>query len=403
MPVPPIPGQLRQRLAALIAEDRLEGERLLHRLRDLRALEGLPTCASAVYLLAHVRLPEEEAEQLLEELVGHRKLIGAALGRDPGLRVSTIDYLSNIRPLLRNPTIIEHSSLEQTERSAITDDLTGLYNRRYFQSALELEVRRSRRYVLPMSLLMLDLDLFKSVNDVYGHPFGDLVLEHVGSVIRRAVRESDLACRVGGEEFAVIVPETDRLGAYAVAERVRHSVRSRFADSPIGDRVVAMTISGGVASYPEDGDESQALAARADQALYHSKTRGRDRVVIYHSERRETVRFPVRPDTLAHVRTADGEEIEGAGLVNLSAGGALLERLDQLPADTEIRLTLTRSGALGDGGSREIRGRVVRNDASPEGGPGRVAVRFESALPEAFLRHQVQWAPAFRTHDRGRS
>jgi diguanylate cyclase (GGDEF)-like protein len=403
MPAPPIPGQLRQRLTALIAEDRLEGERLLHRLRDLRALEGLPTCSSAVYLLAHVRLPEEEAEQLLEELVTHRRSISDSLGRDPGLRVSTIDYLSNVRPLLRNPTIIEHSSLEQTERSAITDDLTGLYNRRYFQSALELEVRRSRRYVLPMSLLMLDLDLFKSVNDVYGHPFGDIVLEQVGTVIRRAVRESDLACRIGGEEFAVIVPETDRLGAYAVAERVRHCIRSRFAEAPIGDRVVAMTVSGGVASYPEDGDESQALAARADQALYHSKTRGRDRVVIYHSERRETVRFPVRPDTLARVRMADGESVEGAGLVNLSAGGALLERMAPLPADTEIELTLTRTGVFGADGSHEIRGRVVRIDSGREGRPGRVAVRFESPLPESFLRDQVQWSPAPRAHDRGRS
>ncbi len=202
----------------------------MDRLREIRSREGVSTCSSLVHLLANLSLREEEAEALLVGLLDHREEMRTRLGRDPGMRVAAIDYLTNVRELLTNPTIVELSQLRRTERSAFIDHLTGLNNRRYFQTAFEVEVRRSRRYVLPLSLVMLDLDSFKSINDLYGHPFGDLVLRAVGQVLRRAVRDSDLACRIGGEEFSVILPETDRLGAYAVAERIRQRVEQAFEE-----------------------------------------------------------------------------------------------------------------------------------------------------------------------------
>ena len=220
----------------------------------------------------------DSAEQLLGELQQHREKLGAALGRDPGLQVAAIDFLSNVRRLISSPTVIEYAQLERTERSAMTDPLTTMFNRRYFDSALEIEVRRSRRYSLGMSLLLLDLDFFKSVNDIYGHVFGDLVLRRAGQVVRRAVRESDVACRFGGDEFAVILPETDRLGAYAVAERIRRRIESRFANTPLEGRLVAMTASGGLAVFAEDGAAGEKLVERADQALYQAKRDGRNLV-----------------------------------------------------------------------------------------------------------------------------
>ena len=153
--------------------------------------------------------------------------------------------------------------------------------------------------------------------------------------MRRAVRESDLACRVGGEEFSVVLPETDRLGAHAVAERIRRTVEATFTESPIGGRIVTMTVSGGVATYPEDGDDPTTLVARADQALYRSKTRGRNRVVIFHSERRRAIRYPVRPRVSACL-FAGGKAAGEARAVNLSTGGAFLEiRGGGVPADTQ--------------------------------------------------------------------
>ena len=392
--------QVRKRIVGLIAEDRADGKRLLTRLREFRKLEGVSACSAAVHLLAHLDLREDEAEHLLVEILEHREDLQRTLNRDPGLRVAAIDLLSNVKSLLRNPTIVELSQLERTERSAITDDLTGLHNRRYFNSALDVEIRRSRRYVLPLSVLMLDLDAFKSVNDLYGHPFGDLVLQLVGQVMRRAVRESDLACRVGGEEFSVVLPETDRLGAYAVAERIRRTVEATFTESPIGGRIVTMTVSGGVAAYPEDGDDPTSLVARADQALYRSKTRGRNRVVIFHSERRRAIRYPVRPRVSACL-FAGGKAAGEARAVNLSTGGAFLEiRGGGVRADP-VELRLERSGP-GKSSPLVVAGRIVRVEPSRRRDTQGVALSFEQPLSEQRLLELASLSKLERVAGRAR-
>jgi diguanylate cyclase (GGDEF)-like protein len=385
MEAPQVTEQTRKRLVTLLAGDRPDGDRLITRLRELRELEGVPTCALVLHMLAHISLPEKESEQLLLDLLRHRQRVTGELGRDPGLRVAAIDYLSNVRKLLNNPTIVELSQLERTERSAVTDSLTDLYNRRYFDDALQLEIRRSERYALNACLLMLDLDAFKPVNDLYGHPFGDLVLKRAGRVIRRSVRESDLACRFGGEEFAVILPETDRLGAFAVAERVRRAIEKGFMERSIGGRAVAMTISGGIAAYPPDGSDAATLVTRADQALYLSKTRGRNRVSIYFSERRRAVRYPVRRSARASIARPEGEPSEVATL-NLSFGGALLATDNEYRPAEQVRLTF---------GGRDhvwvVGGRVVRVERGSNPAGGRlIAVAFESPLPELCIRHHVR-------------
>jgi len=389
--------QTRKRLVTLLAGDRPDGERLMTRLIELRALEGVATCSAAVHLLAHISLPEEQAEALLAELLAHREKVSRELGRDPGLRVAAIDFLSNVRKLLSNPTIVELAELERTERSAVTDALTDLFNRRHFQDALEVELRRSRRHALAMSLLMLDLDAFKPVNDLYGHPFGDLVLMRTGQVLRRAVRESDVPCRVGGEEFGIILPETDRLGAYFVAERVRRKIQESFADTPIQNRAVTMTISGGVATYPEDGDDSASLISLADRALYRAKALGRNRVAIYHAERRRSVRFPVAPASRIRIGSAEGDADHEVAGINLSDSGLLLRtRDDFLPADP-VQLELTR-----DPNSWEIAGRVVRVERDPgETQRNLVAVAFSELLPAECLERNVARRSAAHRSERG--
>jgi len=390
MAAPHLTEQIRKRVVALIAEDRPDSERLMSRLREIRSLEGVASCSSLVHLLANLSLREEKAERLLIDLLRHRDELRRLLGRDPGLQVAAIDFLTNVRGMLRNPTIVELSQLRRTERSAITDHLTGLYNRRYFHSALDVEIRRSRRYVLPLSVLMLDLDSFKSVNDLYGHPFGDLVLQGVGQVMRRAVRDSDLACRIGGEEFAVILPETDRLGAYAVAERIRLRIEKTFSEKPIGGRAVAMSISGGIAAYPADGDEAGELVARADRALYQSKMRGRNRIILFHSERRRAVRYPVRPRARVRLCAANSKNQRSVKAVNLSTGGILVELSDGAVSEGPVELTLERRGTPGTIDRLEAVGSVVRVEQQPEGGMTRVAIAFESPISEEVLcRHVI--------------
>jgi diguanylate cyclase (GGDEF)-like protein len=376
----------------LLTDKRLEGGRLLSRLREIRSFEGLAAFSEVVHLLAHVELTEPDAEELLVELLRHRGEMGGKLGRDPGLQVAAIDFLTHVRPLLTNPTVVELTLLDQTERFAITDPLTDLFNRRFFQSALDTEVRRSHRHSLELAVLMLDLDSFKSVNDVYGHPFGDRVLRRAGRVIRRSVRESDTACRFGGEEFCVILPETDRLGAFAAGERVRRGVENDFADTQIDGRLVAMTISGGVACFPEDGETSQELVDRADEALYRSKLRGRNRVVIHHAEKRRTTRYPVKASTRARLAMRPAGEQDEVRPLNLSTGGALLECARGYSRADAVVLTL-ESGLM----PCIVPARVVRVEASDGVAVRRVAVEFErpmsaSTLADFVVRSRPSWA-----------
>jgi diguanylate cyclase (GGDEF)-like protein len=161
----------------------------------------------------------------------------------------------------------------ELERISITDDLTGLFNRRYLMDMLALEIRRSRRMNHPFAVLMADVDNFKTYNDAYGHLEGDAALARVAAILRDTSRDVDCAARYGGEEFVVLMPETEMAGAVEIAERIR----TRLAgDAVIGE---TLTISVGVAQFPADGETPEALLARADAALYQAKRDGRNRIV----------------------------------------------------------------------------------------------------------------------------
>jgi diguanylate cyclase (GGDEF)-like protein len=173
---------------------------------------------------------------------------------------------------------IENVGLHETvERQAVTDELTGLSNRRRFQEALGSEVERSRRFGQPVGLVLLDLDDFKQVNDTYGHQQGDLVLREVARVLRETSREIDEPARYGGEELAVVLPGTDLEGAYNLAERVRAGVADLVLPLLDGDGVLRVTASFGVATLPGSADDMRGLFAAADEALYRAKRAGKNR------------------------------------------------------------------------------------------------------------------------------
>jgi diguanylate cyclase (GGDEF)-like protein len=159
-------------------------------------------------------------------------------------------------------------------REAKTDSLTGLANRRGGRTALEREVQRARRYGRPLSVIVFDIDRFKSVNDRYGHPVGDRVLRAIARTASEAARDTDLVVRWGGEEFLVICAESGRAEACRLAERLRR----RIARLHHGRRRLNVTASFGVCTFVA-GEDAAMLAARADQALYRAKRAGRNRVV----------------------------------------------------------------------------------------------------------------------------
>jgi diguanylate cyclase (GGDEF)-like protein/putative nucleotidyltransferase with HDIG domain len=169
--------------------------------------------------------------------------------------------------------------IEKLSNAASTDPLTGLLNRRGFQDVFDLELERSHRNGRPCALLVGDLDHFKSVNDLLGHPAGDERLQRFARLLTAGKRRIDAAARMGGEEFALLLPETDEHGAYVIAERLRLAVRDAFATDQ-----VALTASFGVAAYPTHGVDGDQLLQAADQALYVAKQLGRDRTAIYKPE-----------------------------------------------------------------------------------------------------------------------
>ena len=174
---------------------------------------------------------------------------------------------------------IENASLhEAVERQAVTDELTGLANLRAFASVLDREIERRRRFDNPVGLVMIDLDDFKRVNDTYGHQQGDEVLAHVAWVLRDASRDLDTVARYGGEELAVVLPQTDAAGAEKLAERMRQAIEGLHIPRVGESGTVEVTASFGVASVPENGADRNELVAAADAALYAAKAAGKNRV-----------------------------------------------------------------------------------------------------------------------------
>jgi diguanylate cyclase len=195
----------------------------------------------------------------------------------------------------------QEAALENQMAMARTDALTGVLNRRAFDDELERRIGEFQRYRQPVSLLLFDIDHFKKFNDTYGHQTGDNVLCHVACTLSMVMRDVDLVCRYGGEEFAVILPATDLAGATLAAERARASIERMVAES--NDQLLQVTVSGGVAAAQADEDPGT-LVARADQALYASKKAGRNRVTQH--DGREIVAHvaPAKPRTASAPATA---------------------------------------------------------------------------------------------------
>ena len=168
---------------------------------------------------------------------------------------------------------------EEIEKVAITDSLTDVYTRKYLVDRLQEELRRSKIRNIKLSVLMIDVDFFKSFNDKYGHLVGDQILREIGTIIKANIREIDIAGRYGGEEFCVVLPDTDVPGAQLAAERIRKSTEE--TEIKAYDTTVKVTISIGMATFPADGHLMDELIDKADWALYRAKKLGRNKICAF--------------------------------------------------------------------------------------------------------------------------
>jgi len=216
-------------------------------------------------LLRQYRLAEEN-RKLVEDLSGKNQAL-LEMNRELEAKVNE-----------RTHELAEANS--RLAQLAVTDGLTNLYNHRHFHERLALEVERSVRNGLPLSLLMIDVDHFKNYNDLHGHPAGDEVLRQISQLMVDGRRANDFCARYGGEEFCIVLVDTAKLTAAKVAERLRERVACHpfefAAEQPLG----CLSISLGVATFPEDANDAEALVRAADSALYTAKHGGRNRVVL---------------------------------------------------------------------------------------------------------------------------
>jgi len=256
----------------------------------VETLQPLDHAARAQFLrsffraLTHLELSEERSLELWDEILVRQQTLSGSSGQLVSLQAALVDVFSSAG-LFRFPLVIERDDFKKLELSAVTDPLTGLHNRRLFQETFEKELNRAKRYAHPLSLVILDLHRFKEVNDQLGHLRGDDVLRAVASTFRRSLRTSDSAFRVGGDEFSLLLPQTDAAQALALAKRISAIFSEVLETLQIS---IQVSTDQGIATYPADGETVEQLIQVADERLYRLKHANHGKPIVGPGSGKET-------------------------------------------------------------------------------------------------------------------
>ena len=217
--------------------------------------------------IAQLELSENLSSEYWDQILERRRQLADTLGKPVSLKTAMVDVLAS-STYLRVPILMEYEELKKLQSNATTDPLTGLYNRRLFEEHFEKELNRALRYNQHLALVMLDLHQFKEVNDRYGHPQGDTLLRQAAATLRKSLRTSDYAFRIGGDEFALLLVHSDTEQASTLARRIRANFGSAVGSMQVS---VGLGMDYGIAVFPVDGDQKDVLVRIADQRLYDMK------------------------------------------------------------------------------------------------------------------------------------
>lgn len=219
-----------------------------------------------------------KAKKMWLKVLDHQKYMMKSLRRDPGIVVTALDYVENINPISKhNYVFIEQDELRQLVEMSLLDGLTQLYNRNSFMLLVDKELQLANRHNLSGSLLMIDLDNFKAVNDNNGHKHGDDTLLICANIIKSAIRSMDVAGRFGGDEFMAYLPNSKKEEALLIAERIKDTVRKELSKHKSHNKIKnIVTASIGISFYPQDGTNVSELIQKADDALYSAKGNGKN-------------------------------------------------------------------------------------------------------------------------------
>jgi len=242
----------------------------------VETLEGLDETVRGQFLrqffhtIAKIDLPEPQSNDYWQRILQRRRELSESLGRKVALATAMVDVLSSTN-FIRVPIVMEYDELKKLQINAATDPLTGLYNRRLFDEYCDKELNRAKRYGQHLAIVILDLHRLKEVNDRHGHLRGDQMLQLAATTLRKTLRAADFAFRIGGDEFALLLPQTDTEQAVTLCRRVRSLYESDVVSLKLE---VGVTLDFGVAVHPQDGDQKSDLLRTADERLYELKRSG---------------------------------------------------------------------------------------------------------------------------------
>lgn len=217
--------------------------------------------------ITQLELTEAQCLQYWDQTIARRRELSKTLARPISLKTALMDVLASANQY-RVPILMEYDDLKKLQMDAATDSLTGLYNRRLFTEYFDKELNRARRHTQQLALVIMDLHRFKEVNDRYGHPQGDEVLRLTAVTLRKSLRTSDYAFRIGGDEFALLLPQTDVEQATGLGRRIRAAFEEAMRPLNLS---VSVTLDHGVAVYPQDGEQGDVVIRVADERLYRLK------------------------------------------------------------------------------------------------------------------------------------
>jgi diguanylate cyclase (GGDEF)-like protein len=331
-------------------------------------------------ILIGKNLGTDKSTRYWRQALKHRQSIEKKSGWRLSLRSALLDYLQQQVSELTNPVIIEAEFLANIRHSSITDGLTGLFDQLYFKGHLDKTLNKSRRRVdFQAAVVLFDLDHFKQYNDRCGHLAGDDALAMVAEILRTQVRDGDIVARYGGEEFALFLPNTDRTAAFTIAERIRKEIsETEFSGQSLLDRG-SLTISGGIAAFPDDGEDALTLIDKADKELYKAKIR-RDSIFPAKPERRGDQRLKVS-SLIEFTRT--GRAFDNGVVFDISKSGLAFSCSNDLKREEKITLRFQkpfwRDNFFCEGSVRQVH-------KLDETGLNFVGLEFETLFDD-FIRH----------------
>ena len=369
-------------LQVCLNEDPINLESVMEKADRLAWGFGQGLYSNLVLLLCNLTFDEEDARRHWEAMLKHRALLEQTLGRPMALRVAVLDYLVGLNRQTSRPRMIEVLQTHKAGDKEMIDPITGLQTRRFLQDQLPREVSRARRFKIDLSFVHLEIDDYARLTEEMGQTVGTVLLQEMAGLINGCIRNIDYAVRVSGAQFGLLLTETDRMGAYYVAERIRQKVEEYYLARRVNGRPFEVALSAGVAAFPEDADDAPDLQRRACEAFFTARARGTGRVAIYYRERREYIRLAADNEDLQVTLIPEGAQESAAGsMKNISSGGVLFESETPIELGRTVHI-LCRNRRESD--QVLIPGRVVRIESfeTDTGSRYEIGVLFDLVVEE---------------------